>query len=190
MSARIRWSRRISRFRGGSADRPGAGEISRSARHAHRIGASRARWRWGRMARAMWPGTRGWCAWTRTGMNDVITLAAPPYCLAVGKDGLFYVGLKDHVEVYDGHGALQARWAAPGKAPYLTAHRRRTATPCGWRTPGTGWCGDMIAPVNCITSDGPARSAHRRPRPGGAQPAPGPGGRARWHAVGGEPRAA
>lgn len=54
-------------------------------------------------------------------LTTLITPAAPPYCLAVGKDGLFYVGLKDHVEVYDGHGARKARWAAPGRAPYLTA---------------------------------------------------------------------
>ncbi len=52
--------------------------------------------------------------------KTIITLAAPPYCLAVG-DGRFYVGLKDHVEVFDDRGVLRSRWAVPGKTPYLTA---------------------------------------------------------------------
>lgn len=51
----------------------------------------------------------------------VLTLVAHPYCLAVGNDGRYYVGLRDHVEVYNSLGALQARWPARGKAPYLTA---------------------------------------------------------------------
>ncbi len=53
--------------------------------------------------------------------TTLIALATPPYCLAVGKDGRCYVGLKDHVEVYDEHGALKSRWAARGNTPYLTA---------------------------------------------------------------------
>ena len=53
--------------------------------------------------------------------TTIISLAMPPYCLAVGKDGLVYVGLKDHVQVYDSEGVLKSSWAVQGKAPYLTA---------------------------------------------------------------------
>lgn len=51
----------------------------------------------------------------------IIALTAPPCCLAVDAEGLFYIGLKDHVEVYDSHGRLQSRWTIPGKSAYFTS---------------------------------------------------------------------
>ncbi len=39
-----------------------------------------------------------------------IELAGAPTCLAVAADGTVYIGLKDHVEVYDAQGQRQASW--------------------------------------------------------------------------------
>jgi len=49
-----------------------------------------------------------------------IPLASPPRCLAVAKDGTVYVGLRDHVEVFDQKGQRQAAWDSPGARTWLT----------------------------------------------------------------------
>ncbi len=49
-----------------------------------------------------------------------IALAEPPRCVAVAKDGPIFIGLRDHVEVFDAKGARQATWDSPGKKPWLT----------------------------------------------------------------------
>ena len=50
-----------------------------------------------------------------------IELAGAPRCLAVGIDGAIYVGLKDHVEVYDAQGQRQASWESLGPDAILTS---------------------------------------------------------------------
>ncbi|MHB8521134.1 MAG: NHL repeat-containing protein [Limisphaerales bacterium] len=47
-------------------------------------------------------------------------LAAPPRCLAVAGDGTLYVGLRDHLEVYDPPGRLRTKWETPGGRPFFT----------------------------------------------------------------------
>ncbi len=49
-----------------------------------------------------------------------IALTEPPRCAAVAKDGAIYVGLRDHVEVFDAKGRRQAMWDSPGKKAWLT----------------------------------------------------------------------
>lgn len=49
-----------------------------------------------------------------------IALAGPPRCLAVAKDGTVYVGLRDHVEVFDRKGQRQAAWNSPGARAWFT----------------------------------------------------------------------
>lgn len=41
-------------------------------------------------------------------------------CLALSEDGLLYVGLRDHVEVYDLKGQQQGQWPSPGPKAYFT----------------------------------------------------------------------
>lgn len=48
-------------------------------------------------------------------------LAGSARCLAVGSDGTVYVGMKDHIEVYDPSGARKARWESPGRRTTLTS---------------------------------------------------------------------
>ena len=50
-----------------------------------------------------------------------IELADAPWCLALSADGTIYVGLKDHVEIYDAQGQRQARWDSPGNDAILTS---------------------------------------------------------------------
>jgi len=55
-----------------------------------------------------------------------IKLEQEPHCLAVAKaehasPGRLYVGMKDHVEVYDADGRRQAVWSAPGRRTVLTS---------------------------------------------------------------------
>jgi len=50
-----------------------------------------------------------------------IELAEAPRCLAVVPGGAIYVGLKDHVEVYDAQGQRQARWESLGPDAILTS---------------------------------------------------------------------
>ncbi len=44
-----------------------------------------------------------------------------PHCLAVSPQGLLYVGLRDHVEVYDRQGHRQATWPSRGPRGHLTS---------------------------------------------------------------------
>jgi hypothetical protein len=50
-----------------------------------------------------------------------IELADMPRCLAVADDGKIYVGMKDHVEVYDGQGKQIASWQSLGADAVLTS---------------------------------------------------------------------
>jgi hypothetical protein len=50
-----------------------------------------------------------------------VDLGQSPTCIAVGPDSVVYVGLRDHVEVYDGKGARQAVWTAPGPLAWITS---------------------------------------------------------------------
>lgn len=50
-----------------------------------------------------------------------IDLAEAPRCLAVIPGGAIYVGLKDHVEVYDAQGQRQASWESLGPDALLTS---------------------------------------------------------------------
>ena len=50
-----------------------------------------------------------------------IKLDDTPRCLAVTTDGTIYVGMKDHVEVYDAQGQKQASWDSLGKDAILTS---------------------------------------------------------------------
>lgn len=49
-----------------------------------------------------------------------IALAEPPRCVAPAGDGAVFVGLRDHVEVFDAKGARKTTWDSPGKKPWLT----------------------------------------------------------------------
>jgi hypothetical protein len=49
-----------------------------------------------------------------------IALAEPPRCVAPDADGNIFVGLRDHVEVFDAKGARKVVWDPPGKKPWLT----------------------------------------------------------------------
>lgn len=50
-----------------------------------------------------------------------IELAGPPRTLAAVEDGTLYICMKDHVEVRDARGKLQARWDALGEEAVLTS---------------------------------------------------------------------
>jgi hypothetical protein len=50
-----------------------------------------------------------------------VDLAGAPRCLAVATDGRTYIGLKDHVEIYDGQGQRQASWDSLGADAILTS---------------------------------------------------------------------
>ena len=49
-----------------------------------------------------------------------IALAEPPRCVAVAKDGSIFIGVRDHIEVFDAKGTRQATWDSPGNKPWLT----------------------------------------------------------------------
>lgn len=50
-----------------------------------------------------------------------IDLVEAPRCLVVIPDGAIYIGLKDHVEVYDAQGQRQASWESLGPDALLTS---------------------------------------------------------------------
>ncbi|MHC4353354.1 MAG: NHL repeat-containing protein, partial [Planctomycetota bacterium] len=52
---------------------------------------------------------------------DEINLAQTPGCLAVAADGAIFVGLRDHVEVYDAEGKLLTSWRSLGSDAILTS---------------------------------------------------------------------
>jgi DNA-binding beta-propeller fold protein YncE len=49
-----------------------------------------------------------------------IAFSEPPRCVVPAKDGKIFVGLRDHVEVFDAKGVRKATWDSPGKKPWLT----------------------------------------------------------------------
>lgn len=49
-----------------------------------------------------------------------IALRSPASCLAVTKDNEAFLGLRDHVEVYDAKGQRRAAWESPGPRTWLT----------------------------------------------------------------------
>jgi hypothetical protein len=60
-------------------------------------------------------------ACSRSGERGVeIALSEPTRCCAVAKDGTIYLGLRDHIEVFDAKGVRKATWESPGKKPWLT----------------------------------------------------------------------
>lgn len=54
-------------------------------------------------------------------LQRTLALAAEPYCLAIAPDDTLYVGLREHIEVYQPNGKLAARWASLGSNAYLTS---------------------------------------------------------------------
>ena len=52
---------------------------------------------------------------------DQTVLTGAPQCLAIGGDGSIYVGMKDHVEVYDGQKKQLASWPGLGDKAVLTS---------------------------------------------------------------------
>lgn len=50
-----------------------------------------------------------------------IELSSAPTCLALSGDGMIYIGLKDHVEVYNAQGQRQASWDSLGADAILTS---------------------------------------------------------------------
>jgi hypothetical protein len=54
-------------------------------------------------------------------LSDEINLGETPGCLAVAADGTIFVGLRDHVEVYDGDGKPLASWRSLGPDAILTS---------------------------------------------------------------------
>ncbi len=54
------------------------------------------------------------------GVLETISLSGPARCVSVAVDGTVYVGLRDHVEVYDRKGNRVASWDPPGKRSWLT----------------------------------------------------------------------
>jgi hypothetical protein len=49
-----------------------------------------------------------------------IAFSEPPRCVMPAKDSAIFVGLRDHVEVFDAKGVRKATWDSPGKKPWLT----------------------------------------------------------------------
>ena len=55
------------------------------------------------------------------GLERVIALSEEPRCLTVTPQGSVYVGLKDHVEVFDAGGQRTATWDSLGEEAVLTS---------------------------------------------------------------------
>jgi sugar lactone lactonase YvrE len=54
-------------------------------------------------------------------LQRTIEIDGEPKCLAVAADGTLYVGLRDHVEIFDSKGQRQSVWASLGDRAYLTS---------------------------------------------------------------------
>jgi hypothetical protein len=54
------------------------------------------------------------------GRLERIGLTAPARCVAAAQDGTVYVGLREHIEVFDGKGERLATWESPGQKTWLT----------------------------------------------------------------------
>ncbi len=50
-----------------------------------------------------------------------IGVGPTPRCLAVAPDGALYVGVRDHIEVYEESGVRRATWDSPGVAAVITS---------------------------------------------------------------------
>ncbi len=50
-----------------------------------------------------------------------VRLTDSPRCLAVADDGTLYIGMKEHIEVYDPKGVRKANWESLGKNALLTS---------------------------------------------------------------------
>lgn len=60
-------------------------------------------------------------AMSRTGERGLeIAVAEPSRCAAVANDGTIYLGLRDHIEIFDAQGQRKATWNSPGKKTWLT----------------------------------------------------------------------
>jgi hypothetical protein len=60
-------------------------------------------------------------ACSRSGERGVeIATSEPTRCCAVTKDGTIYLGLRDHIEVFDPKGVRKAAWESLGKKSWLT----------------------------------------------------------------------
>lgn len=57
----------------------------------------------------------------KAGTNNTIDLASAPGCVTVSDDGKIFIGLKDHVEVYDAAGKKLAAWSGLGDNAVLTS---------------------------------------------------------------------
>lgn len=58
---------------------------------------------------------------SRSGERGVeIASSEPTRCCAVAKDGTLFLGLRDHIEVFDAKGQRKAVWESPGRKPWLT----------------------------------------------------------------------
>ncbi len=49
-----------------------------------------------------------------------IALTGPARALAGAKDGMIYVGLRDHIEIFDAKGQRKASWDSPGQKTWFT----------------------------------------------------------------------
>jgi len=59
---------------------------------------------------------------SRTGnLERIVSLARSPHCVAVAADGKLYVGLRDHVEVFDAAGQSLGSWDKLGPRAFLTS---------------------------------------------------------------------
>ena len=61
------------------------------------------------------------------GLSETIAAAGEPRCLAVSTDGLVYMGLGDHVEVYNRDTKRASVWQSPGDSAVLTSIALSTA---------------------------------------------------------------
>jgi hypothetical protein len=60
-------------------------------------------------------------AFDRSGVRGLeIALPEPARCAAIAQDGNIYLGLRDHLEVFDAKGQRQAVWDSPGKKSWFT----------------------------------------------------------------------
>ena len=59
---------------------------------------------------------------SRTGnLERVISLSRQPHCVTVSVDGKLYIGLRDHIEVFDAAGQRLASWEKLGARAFLTS---------------------------------------------------------------------
>ena len=58
---------------------------------------------------------------SRTGQSGLeLELPGPVWCVAAGRDGAIFAGLRDHIEVFDAKGARVAGWESPDPKSWLT----------------------------------------------------------------------